>query len=93
MPTRPLPPLPVIPKRPALSAPARRSISGTHVLDADTPARNPTASQFAALASVFDELTPEQRNEFVEFGFLFKRLTKRQLEELLDRALEMNGLG
>ncbi len=87
-----LPPVPELPRR-SLTPPARRSISSAHVLEADTPARNTTAAQFAALASVFDELTPEQRGTFTDLGFLFKALTPADRQHLLDLAIEMNGLG
>ena len=88
-----LPPLPELPRR-SLTPPERRA-PGTYDVDceASTPARNPTASEFAALASVFDELTSEQRGTFVELGFLFKALTLADRQYLLDLAIEMNGLG
>lgn len=87
-----LPPLPESPRR-SLTPPARRQ-SGTFDVDSEavTPARNPTAAEFAALASVFDELTHEQRGAFVELGFLFKALTADERKRLLDLAIEMNGL-
>lgn len=80
-----LPPLPVPPR--SLTPPERRSFT----LEADTPARNPTAAHFASLASVFDELTPAQRNDFVELGFVFRSISDEQRRELLDRALVMGG--
>jgi hypothetical protein len=85
-----LPPLPVPPR--SLTPPERKA-SGTFTLEEDTPARNPTAAHFAALASVFDELTPMQRDSFVELGFLFKGLRSADMKRLLDLAIEMNGLG
>lgn len=90
---RPLPlPRDAPPKRILTPADLKR-ISGTFTLESPTPARNPTAAQFAALASVFDALTPEQRGAFVELGFLFKALTPADRQCLLDLAIEMNGLG
>lgn len=81
---RELPPLPVPPKR-SLTPPEKRKAMGAP-LDADTPARNPTAASFAALASVFDELSPEQRVEFVELGFLFRDLPSAFRKKIIEAA-------
>lgn len=67
-------------------------MSGTFSLESPTPTRNVTASHFAALASVFDELTPEQRNDMVELCFLLRDLTPHNRKRLLELALQMNGL-
>jgi hypothetical protein len=75
----PLPPLPETPRRRNLTPPARRQ-SGTFGVDseAETPARNPTAAHFAALASVFDELTNAEREELTELAFTFRELREPQ---------------
>lgn len=84
-------PLPGPPPKRSLTPPERRKAT-SFTLESDTPARNPTAAQFAALASVFDALTPEQRVDFVEFGFLFRGLDATDRKRLIDEAIKMNGL-
>lgn len=88
----PLPPIPGPPRR-SLTPPTRRQ-SGTFNVDPEavTPARNETAASFAALASVFDDMTPGQRVAFTEFAFLYKGLDEAGRQRLLDLAIEMNGL-
>jgi hypothetical protein len=88
---KPLPPLPVPQKR-VLTPPPRQS--GTFDVDTDaaTPRRPVELAAYQSLLSVFDQLSPEQRAAFTEFGFLFRGLGAEQLRELLDRAVEMNGL-
>ncbi len=80
-----LPPLPVPPRK------ARRS-SGTFTLESDTPTRTRETAGLGALVSVFEELTPAQRDRLTELGHLMARLSDEQIEELVDLAIEMNGL-
>jgi hypothetical protein len=89
---RELPPLHALPRR-ELSAPARKSISGTFALDGDTPTRNPTATEWRRLAEVFELLSPDRRADLAELGHLLRRLTPERRAQLLDMAIEMNGLG
>ncbi len=87
-----LPPLPELPRR-NLTPPARKAISGTFTLESDTPTKNVTATEYRALVSVFEVLSPDRRNDLTEIGHLIRRLTIDQRKRLLDLALELNGLG
>lgn len=80
----PLPPIPELPRR-SLTPPARTS--GTFTLESKTPARNATAASFAALASVFDALTPEERIDFIELAFCFKDLPNEFRKKMIEAAM------
>jgi hypothetical protein len=89
-----LPPLPDLPRR-SLTPPARSRQSGTFNVDTDapTPPKPVELATYQSLLSVFDGLTPEQRVDFVDLGFLFKGLSAEDRKRLLDLAIEANGLG
>lgn len=89
-----LPPLPALPPRRSLTPPERRQ-SGTFDVDTDaaTPRKPVELATYQSLLSVFDELAPEQRVDFVELGFLFKGLSSEDRKRLLDVAIAANGLG
>jgi len=85
-----LPPLPI----PARSlTPPERKASGSFALEDSTPSRTLATQGLGALVSVFEELSPMQRERLTELGYLFARLSPEQVEELVDLAIEMNGLG
>ncbi len=84
--TRPLP-LPGEPPKRSLTPPARKSIAEAP-LDADTPPHNPTVAQYAALASVFDVMTPTERIEFTELGHYWHDLPAEFREKVV-RAVRM----
>ncbi|HEY3499632.1 MAG TPA: hypothetical protein VGK73_33305 [Polyangiaceae bacterium] len=85
------PPLPPAwPRRthspPPFAAP-KRPESGTFTLESKTPPRAKDMAAFQSLLSVFDELTDEERLEFIEFGFVFKSLPRDARKRLLELAI------
>lgn len=78
-----LPPLPEPPRR-VVTPPPRRQ-SGTYDVDTEVPTSRKTESlaTYQALLSVFDELTPEQRFDFIELGYHYKGLSKEERARLL----------
>ena len=75
MANRPLPPLP-IPKR-SITPPPRKSLVDFE-LDAPTPTQNPTFAHFSSLASVFDALDNQAREELIEVGFILGVLSPHE---------------
>lgn len=90
---KPLPPPGIAPRR--LTPPEKRQASGDVFPvepDAKTPRKPVELATYQALLSAFDDLTAEQRTFLVEFAFLVKGTTPEDRTQLLDLAIEMNGL-
>lgn len=80
-----LPPAPIFPKR-SLTPPTRRSISGTFLLDGDTPTRTVDSMQLGALVSIFEELTPKERDELILIGDVLRLLPEDFKQKLFELA-------
>lgn len=71
---RPLPPLPIPPKR-SLSPPAQKIRSGSFRLEDPTPTKNVDVAEYSSLLSVFDPMSHGERFELIELCRLFAELT------------------
>lgn len=78
---RKLPPIAPLP----LPPPERKN--PTFDTESPTNPRNETWAQFQALASVFDEMTAEQRTNFVELAYAFKTMSPQAQDTLLALAI------
>ena len=48
-------------------------------------------AMYQSLLSVFDEMTPEQRMEFIDLAYTFSQLTKHDRETLVEIANRLKG--
>jgi hypothetical protein len=78
-----LPPLAAPPRR-EVTPGERRRASGTFSLESDTPTRTRDTAQLGALVSVFERLTPKQRDQLAAIGERMAGMTDEQAERLLD---------
>lgn len=88
--------LPPPPPPPRIHTPARTSVSGTLPKPQPT-SETPTASKglavsiYQGLLSVFDEMTTEERLEFVELAFVFSELGPEDRKALVELANRLKG--
>lgn len=72
----------------ALPRPVTPPPRQTFTLESPTGKRSPDFAQFQALASVFDEMTNEERAEFIEFAFVFRSMGPAARARLLAIAID-----
>lgn len=72
------------PKRPLPLPPPRRPTSG--VQETPTKPKGATLAIYQGLLSVFDDMTDQQRIEFVELAFVYGQLSDEDRRALIDLA-------
>jgi hypothetical protein len=88
------------PERKVTPPPFKAQTPPAHALDAQkfeseppTKQKNMTASIYQSLLSVFDEMTDDQRMEFVDLASVFSSLTTGARKDLVDLLGEYAKLG
>jgi hypothetical protein len=88
------------PERKVTPPPFKAQTPPPHALDAQkfeseppTKQKNMTASIYQSLLSVFDEMTDDQRMEFVDLASVFSSLTTGARKDLVDLLGEYAKLG
>jgi hypothetical protein len=92
----PTPPPARVPTPPTFKAQAQpRQPLDSYRFDSEPPTRqnNQTASIYQSLLSVFDEMTDQQRMEFVDLASIFASFTAGAREDLVDMLGEYAKLG